>query len=215
MREQREREAKRELKLAGQSAAKQRGSAELSDRALADVALPATQGPASKHPDELDDAALLDGERDLIGSNSPRADERGLVVECGRGAPSEPADIPAASPTSASTVDLTEDSATPSCNGASDSRATKEQAPCNTTGPTIERIPKVNIRWVPAETTIATPHSRPTYQRQLAIDETSETPRPAKRFPPLKRKPAPAATSSSAGTSAAQSKRARSRAKCD
>ena len=108
MREQRERDAKRELKLAGQSAAKQRTSGELSDRALADVAMPATQGPASKHPDELDDAALLDGERALIDTNSARADERGLVVECGRGAPSEPADIPAASPTGASTGSTSE-----------------------------------------------------------------------------------------------------------
>ena len=124
MREQREREAKPELKLAGDSAAKQRTSAELSDRALADVALPATQGPASQHPDELDDAALLDGERALIDTNSARADERGLLVKCGRGAPSEHADIPAAGPTSASTVDLTEDSATASCNGASARRAT-------------------------------------------------------------------------------------------
>ena len=211
MREQREREAKRELKLAGQSAAKERGSSELSDRALADVALPATQGPASQHTDELDDAALLDGERALLGTNSARAAERGLVVECGRGAPSEPADIPAASPTSASTVDLTEDSATASCNGASDSRATKEQAPCNTTGSSIERVSKVNIRWVPAETTIATPNSMPIYQRQLAIDETSETPRTAKRFPPLKRK-STSATNNSTDTSATCSKRPRCRA---
>ena len=80
MREQREREAKRELKLAGQSAAKQRGSGELSDRARVDVALPATQAAASQHTDEIDDAALLDGERALIGTNSARADERGLVV---------------------------------------------------------------------------------------------------------------------------------------
>ena len=91
----------------------------------------------------------------------------------------------------------------------------RSKPPCNTTGPTIVRVPNVNIRWVPAETTIATSNSRPIYQRQLAIDETSEIPRQAKRFPPLKRKPAPAATSSSAGTSDAQSKRARSRAKCD
>ena len=137
MREQREWEAKRELKLAGQSASKQPTSAKLSDRALADVALLATQGPASQHTDELDDGALLDGERALIGTNGAREDERGMVVECGIGAASEVAEIPAASSTSANTVDLTEDSAPACCNGASSSCATKEQAPCNTTGATI------------------------------------------------------------------------------
>ena len=48
------------------------------------------------------------------------------------------ADIPAAIPTSAITVDLTEDSATTTWNGASASCPTKEQAACNKTGPTIE-----------------------------------------------------------------------------
>ena len=70
MREQREREAKRELKLAGQSA-KQRASGELSDRALADLALPATRGPASQHTDYLDDATLLHAERALLGATVP------------------------------------------------------------------------------------------------------------------------------------------------
>ena len=68
MREQREPEAERELKVAGQSSAKQRAGGELSDRALADVAQPATQGPATQHTDGLDDAALLEGERALIGT---------------------------------------------------------------------------------------------------------------------------------------------------
>ena len=73
--EQREREAKRELKLAGQTAAKERASAELSARAIDGVALPATQGQARQHPDELDDAALLVCQRALIGTIGARADE--------------------------------------------------------------------------------------------------------------------------------------------
>ena len=80
VRDQREREAKRKLKLAGKSAGKQRGSDELSDRALADVALPATQGPASQDTDELNDASPLDAERALVGTTGTQPDGRGLVV---------------------------------------------------------------------------------------------------------------------------------------
>ena len=215
VREQREREAKRELKLTGQSFAKQRASGELSDRALADLALPATQGAASQHSDELDDAALNDAERALVGTNGARAEERGLVVECGGGVASEPASGAAASFTSPSAVDLTYDGASTTCNGASACSATKEQAECNTAGPSMERVPKVNIRSVPAERTIANPHSRPAYQRQFAIDEKAKAPSAAKRLPPLTGKPAAATTITSTGTSATQSKRARSRAQCD
>ena len=48
MRDQREREDKRELKLAVQPAANQRGSAKLTPQEFADVAKPATQVPADK-----------------------------------------------------------------------------------------------------------------------------------------------------------------------
>ena len=76
MREQREREAKRELMLAGEATSKQRGNADLSDRALADVAQHVTQGPASQHTDDLDDVALLDAERALVGTNGTEPDGR-------------------------------------------------------------------------------------------------------------------------------------------
>ena len=77
----------------------------------------------------------------------------------------------------------------------------------NTTGPTTVRIPKVNIRWLPAEPSPATGSSRPEFKRQLGIDESAEKARPAKRLPPLKRKPAAGATDGASS----QSKRARGR----
>ena len=159
--EKREREAKRELKLAGQSAANQRGSAELSVRALAGVALPATQARASRDTDELNEAALLDTERTRVGSNGTQLDGRGLVDEGGRSVASEAASTAASTPTSASTVDLTYKSGSACCTGASASRARKEQASCNTTGPSSECDAKVIIRWLPAETSPAARPSGP------------------------------------------------------
>ena len=103
-----QREDKRDLKLAVQSAAKQRGSAELSARSLTDVALATSQGPASQDTEDLDDLGVIDAERALVGSNGTNPDGRGLVDECGRGVSSERASTAAPTATSASTVDLTD-----------------------------------------------------------------------------------------------------------
>ena len=81
MREQREREGKRELNLAGKSTAKERANEELSDGALADVALPTIRGSASQNNGQLGDAALLDAQSALDGNNGTRPDGRGLVGE--------------------------------------------------------------------------------------------------------------------------------------
>ena len=141
--------------------------------------------PATQQTDELDDSALHDADRALVGSNGNRADGRGLVGECGRGAASEPASIAAPTRTTASPVDLTDDSANCCCNGAIARRATSERDPCKTTWPRPEPVRKLNIRLLPALTPTVTSHWGPTYQRQLGIDDTSETPRPAKLCPPM------------------------------
>ena len=215
LREQREREAKRELNLGGQSAAKHRARGALSDRALADVALPSTQGPASQHNDELDYTTILDAERAIVGSNGTRAEEQGLVDECGGGVARKAGSGAAASSTSPSAVDLKDDGASTPCNGVSACSAIKEEAACKTTGPTIERVPKLNIRWMPDETTIETPHSRPAYQRQFGIDETAKAPSPAKRLRLVQRKSAASTTRTLTGSSATQSNRARRPAQSD
>ena len=90
-------------------------------------------------------------------------------------------------------------------------RATMEHAPCNTTWPTTERFPKIKILWLPAKTTSATPPSRPTYQGQLAIDETSETRLPDNRFRPLRGK-STNVTNNATDSSATGQKRPRYRA---
>ena len=118
--------------------------------AFADLALPANNVADSQHSDELKDAAILDAERAVVGTTGTRADEQGLMDDCGGSVAIMPAYGAAASPTIPSAVDLTGDGASTTCNGISITHATKEQAQCNTTGPTIERIPKVNIRCVPA-----------------------------------------------------------------
>ena len=149
--EKRKREANCELTVAGASLAKQRQIDELSDLALAEVARPASQRPASQNTNEHDGAALLDAERALGGSKGTRTDGRGLMFEFGPGVGSEAATTAAPTPTSASTVDLTDDSASACCNGASASAATKEEAPANATGPTTVRFWNVISRFLSAE----------------------------------------------------------------
>ena len=81
-----------------------------------------------------------------------------------------------------------------------------------TPGPTTVRIPKVNIRWWQPEAPPAAVPSRPTYERQLGIDESAEEARPAKRLPHLKGKPAAVATD---GARSIQLKRSRNRPQHD
>ena len=133
---------------------------ELSDRARADVAMRATHGTAGQQIDDLDDAAHLDAERAVDSSKGTGLDGAGLLVVCGRCVAREPDYTAGPIRTSARTVGIREDSGTACCNGASASRAINEQARCTSTGPTSDRVPKVNIRWSPAETTPAATDSR-------------------------------------------------------
>ena len=105
------------------------------------------------------------------------------------------------------------DNATACCKGACQCSPTTDQAPSNRTGTSTQRVTKFKIRWGPVETTRETPHSKPAYQGRFAMDERSKAPIAATRLPPLKPKPAAAATSHSTSTSATHSERSASLAR--
>ena len=229
MREQRDRDAKRQLsrestakhpaggalpaakrELSREPTAKDPAGGDLPEAVLANVALPATRGSSSEHSNDLDDSALVDAERALVGTNGGSADGRGVVGQCG-GSAASPAIVngskAAATPSTASTIHLTDEGGASSNGEAASEGMSEGEGRSNTTGPTTVRIPKVNIRWLPAEASPATGSSRPNYKRQLVIDETAEKARPAMRLPPLKRKHAADANDGASS----QKKRARGR----
>ena len=107
----------------------------MSDAVIADVAMATTQGPSGEHSNHLNDSALLDAERALAGGNGRSADGRGVLGQCGGCAASLATVSTSATPTSASNVDITDDSAV-SCNGEG---AEEWEAKGNTTGPCATR----------------------------------------------------------------------------